>query len=328
MLGVMHYHHHHGPGCSHGSNNNPQDAHRHHAHHHAPPSGFDKRYAIGAGINMLFVIAELGFGIISNSLGLIADAAHNFSDVIGLLLAWGGMWLSRFRPTEKHTYGYSGASILAALGNAALLFVAIGGIIVHAVQRFFEPAAVESHTIIWVALIGIVINGATAMMFHKDQAHDINVRGAYLHMVADAAISLGVVIAGVVISYTGWLWVDPVVSLLIAGIIIIGTWQLAKQALHLSLAGVPPHIDRNGVFEYLSTLPGVTEVHDLHIWAMSTTKTALTAHLIRPEAGIDDSFLHMVTGELESRFNIQHPTLQVEKGGHPDSCRFAPAEVI
>lgn len=327
----MHFHHSHGPGCSHDHAHhhaNPQDAHRHHAHHHAPPKDFDKRFAIGAAINMAFVVAEMTFGFISNSLGLIADAAHNFSDVLGLLLAWGGMWLTRFRPTEKHTYGYSGASILAALANAALLFIAIGGIIVQAVQRFIEPAAVESPTIIWVALVGIVINGATAMLFYKDQAHDINVRGAYLHMVADAAISLGVVIAGVVIFYTGWVWVDPIVSLMIAAIIIIGTWRLAKEALHLSLAGVPPHIDRNGVFNYLSTLPGVTEVHDLHIWAMSTTKTALTAHLIRPEAGIDDGFLNDVAIELDQKFNIQHPTIQVEKGGHPDSCRFAPVEVI
>lgn len=327
----MHFHHNHGPGCSHSHsvlNPNPQDAHRHHHHHDAPPNSFTRKFAIGAAINLLFVAAELTFGFVSNSLGLIADAAHNFSDVIGLLLAWGGMWLSQFRPTEKHTYGYSGASILAALSNAALLFVAIGGIIVQAINRFLQPAPVESLTIVWVALIGIVINGATAMLFYKDQGHDINVRGAYLHMVADALISLGVVIAGIVIYYTDWLWVDPIISLVIAGVIIIGTWRLAKESLHLSLAGVPPHIDRNGVFEYLSTLPGVTEVHDLHIWAMSTTKTALTAHLIRPEAGTDDAFLHDVAMDLEKRFNIQHPTIQVEKGGHPDSCRFAPVEVI
>jgi cobalt-zinc-cadmium efflux system protein len=322
----------HGNHCTHSHglhiHAHPQDGHRHHAHHHVPPSGFDKRFAIGAAINLGFVAGELSFGFLSNSLGLIADAAHNFSDVIGLLLAWGGVWLTRFNPTEKHTYGYSGASILAALGNAALLLIAIGGIIVQAVNRFMHPAAVHSETIIYVALVGIVINGATAMLFYKDQHHDINVRGAYLHMLADAGISLGVVVAGLIIAKTGWLWIDPTVSLMIAGVILIGTWGLAKEALHLSMAGVPPHIDRNGVYNYLSSLPGVTEVHDLHIWAMSTTKTALTVHLLRPEGGIDDDFLHEIAAVLEKDFNIQHPTIQLEKGDKDGFCRFAPAEVI
>lgn len=324
----MHMHHHHGHshGCSH-NHGHPQDKHRHH-HHHDLPENFDRGFALAAGINMAFVIAEMGFGFFSNSLGLIADAAHNFSDVIGLLLAWGGAFLSRMNPTAQRTYGYSGASILAALGNAALLFVATGGIILNSIQRFFDPAPVETSSVIWVALIGILINGGTAMIFHKTQAHDLNARGAYLHMIADAAVSLGVVIAGFVIMHTGWLWVDPLIGLVIAGVILIGTWGLAKEALHLSLAGVPKHIDRDAVYTFLKNLPGVTEVHDLHIWGMSTTSSALTAHLVKPEGIPDDSFLHGVALELEKRFNIHHPTLQVERGDDTEPCKFASDTVI
>lgn len=311
-------HHHHGHSCSHG----------HHGHHHVLPSNVDRRFMIGAAINMIFVVGELGFGIISNSLGLIADAAHNFSDVVGLLLAWAGAFLSRMAPTSQRTYGYSGATILAALGNAALLFVATGGIIVHAISRLIDPAPVESQVVIWVALVGIIINGATAMLFYRDKEHDINVKGAYLHMAADAAISLGVVIAGLVILKTGWLWVDPIIGLAIAAVILWGTWGLAKEALHLSLAGVPRNVDRDAVLGYLGSLTGVTEVHDLHIWAMSTTKNALTVHLIMPQVGADDAFLARVTNDLEVRFNIHHPTIQVERGGEVDSCRFAPENVI
>jgi cobalt-zinc-cadmium efflux system protein len=313
------HHHHHGHSCSHG----------HHGHsHHIVPKNLDRRFMIGAVINMAFVTGELGFGVISNSLGLIADAAHNFSDVIGLLLAWGGAFLARLAPTATRTYGYSGASILAALGNAALLLVATGGIIVHAISRLLDPAPVESSVVIWVALIGIVINAATAMLFYKDKDHDINVRGAYLHMAADAAVSLGVVIAGVIILKTGWFWVDPVIGLVIAAVILWGTWGLAKESLHLSLAGVPKGIDRDGVVRYLASLPGVTEVHDLHIWAMSTTRNAMTAHIIMPEGGADDAFLARITNDMEERFRIHHPTIQVERGGDVDSCRFAPEHVI
>lgn len=322
----MHYHHSHFSSCSE-DYAHPQDKHRHHAHHNMPEN-FSRGFAWAAGINMVFVVAEFGFGFLSNSLGLIADAAHNFSDVIGLLLAWTGAFLARVNPTAKRTYGYSGASILAALGNAVLLFVATGGIILHSIQRFFDPAPIESSVVIWVALVGIAINGGTAMIFHKTQKHDINARGAYLHMIADAAVSLGVVLAGFIVLKTGWLWVDPVIGLVIAAVIIVGTWGLAKEALHLSLAGVPKHIDPAKVEAFLLSLPGVTEVHDLHIWGMSTTKSALTAHLIRPEGVMDDSFLHGVALELEERFNIQHPTLQVEKGDNSEPCRFAAHGII
>lgn len=320
-----HHHHHHGA-CAHGFLH-PQDTHRRHSHH-GLPENLGKGFAWAAGINMAFVVAELTYGVLSNSVGLIADAAHNFSDVIGLLLAWGGAFLARLNPTAERTFGYSSASILAALGNAALLFVATGGIIFHSIHRFFEPEAVQTGTVMAVACLGILINGGTAMIFHKSQEHDLNARGAYLHMIADAAVSLGVIIAGFLISKTGWLWIDPLVGIVIAAVILVGTWGLAKDALHLSLAGVPKHVDRDGVFNFLKNLPGVTEVHDLHIWGMSTTQTALTAHLVMPEGLANDALLHGIAVELETRYGIQHPTLQVERGDDSEPCKFAPDQVI
>jgi len=311
----------HGHGCGHGHGHG-------HGHHHHVPKNFDKRFAIGAALNMGFVVAELMFGFISNSLALIADAMHNFSDVVGLLLAWGGAWLARLIPTATRTYGYRSASILAALANAALLFVAVGGILFEALQRFFEPAPIAGMTVVWVAAIGIVINTATAMMFWHGQKDDINVRGAFLHMAADAAVSLGVVVAALIVMATDWYWIDPVISLVIAAVIVWSTWGLARDALHLSLAGVPKNIDQAKVRDYLAALPGVTEVHDLHIWAMSTTETALTVHLLRPGALPDDTFLHEVGAELQNRFKIHHPTIQVEVGNAKDGCKLAPAEVV
>lgn len=292
------------------------------------PKNFDRRFAIGAGINMLFVVLELTFGFISNSLALIADAIHNFSDVVGLLLAWGGAWLARLLPTARRTYGFRSATILAALTNAALLFVVVGAIVIEAVHRFMKPAEMASMTVVWVALAGIVVNGATAMLFWHGQKDDINIRGAFLHMAADAAVSLGVVIAALVIMGTGWFWVDPVISLLIAAVILWSTWGLARETLHLSLAGVPPQIDHAAVKTWLAGLPGVTEVHDLHIWALSTTENALTVHLLRPDAAADDGFLQMVAEELQTRFQIHHPTIQIEIGNAKESCKLAPADVV
>lgn len=299
-----------------------------HGHHHHIPKNFDKRFAIGAAINMAFVVAELAFGFISNSLALIADAVHNFSDVVGLLLAWGGAYLARLVPTAQRTYGYRSASILAALANAALLFIVVGGIVFEAFRRFADPLPMAGMTVVWVALVGIVINTATAMMFWHGQKDDINIRGAFLHMAADAAVSLGVVIAALVIMGTGWYWVDPVISLLIAAVICWSTWGLARESLHLSLAGVPRSVDRDAVQAYLAALPGVTEVHDLHIWAMSTTENALTVHLLRPGTGLDDGFLHQVAGELQTRFRIHHPTIQIEIGNAAAGCKLAPADVV
>lgn len=304
-----HDHHHHGHSHAHG-------------HHHIPDS-FGARFAIGAALNMLFVGAEVVFGLVSNSLALLADAVHNFSDVVGLLLAWGAAVLARLTPTERRTYGYRSASFLAALANACLLFLATGAIIVEALQRFSSPAPIAGNTVIIVACIGIAVNFGTAMLFWAGQKHDINIRGAFLHMMADAAVSLGVVIAAVVIRYTGWMWMDPVLSLLIAGVIVYSSWGLATEALNMALAGVPKNIDVAAVRDYFTKLVGVTEVHDLHIWPISTTETALTVHLVRPKAQPDDQFLRQVADALKAQFGIHHATIQIEAGNLDGACELA-----
>jgi cobalt-zinc-cadmium efflux system protein len=299
-------------------------AHGHAGHSHAPDN-FGRAFAIGVVLNTAIVVAQLVFGYAANSLALIADAAHNFSDVIGLLLAWGAAWLALRQPTQQHTYGYRRASILAALINAGLLLFAVGGITVEAIRRFHEPAAVASQTVIYVAILGIAVNGATALLFMRGRHGDLNIRGAYLHMVADAGISFGVVLAALLIMWTGWLWIDPAISLGIAAVVLASGWGLAKDSVNLALDGVPKGIDLATVERYLRNCDGVIEVHDLHIWAMSTNETALTAHLVRP-GGLDDGFLSKVCDELSHRFNIAHATLQIEAGS--DVCRLAPAEVV
>jgi cobalt-zinc-cadmium efflux system protein len=313
---MAHHHHDHAHGHSHG--------HDHAGHSHAPDN-FGAAFAIGASLNAVFVAAELAFGYAANSLALISDAVHNFSDVIALLLAWGAAWLAGRRPTQTHTYGYRRASILAALFNAGLLLVAVGGIAVEAINRLREPAAVASSTVIWVAALGILINGGTALMFMRGRHGDLNLRGAYLHMAADAGVSLGVVVAAFVIMFTGWLWVDPAISLCIAAVVAASGWGLARDSLNLALDAVPRGIDLADVRDYLAGLDGVLEVHDLHIWAMSTNETALTAHLVRP-SGHDDAFLHFVCEGLSHRFKIHHATLQVEVSSA--ACKLAPAELV
>ena len=298
--------------------------HAHVGHHHGPDS-FGVAFAVGVALNTVFVVAELVFGYAANSLALISDAVHNLSDVLALLLAWGAAWLAQRRPTEQHTYGYRRASILAALVNAGLLLIAVGGIAVEAIDRLREPAAVAGWTIVLVAAFGIVINGATALLFMRGRDGDLNIRGAFLHMAADAAVSLGVVIAAFVIMLTGWLWVDPAISLCIAAVVLASGWGLARDSVNLALDGVPSGIELPEVRDYLGQLEGVTEVHDLHIWAMSTSETALTAHLVRP-SGFSDAFLHGVCEQLAHRFNIRHATLQIEAGS--DVCRLAPEEVV
>ncbi len=299
-------------------------AHGHAGHSHAPDH-FGSAFAIGVALNTVFVAAELIFGYAANSLALISDAVHNFSDVIALLLAWGAGWLARRRPTQQHTYGYRRASILAALVNAGLLLIAVGAIAVEAVNRIREPADVAGGTVVLVAALGIVVNGGTALLFMRGRHGDLNIRGAYLHMAADAGVSLGVVVAALVIMLTGWLWVDPATSLCIAAVVLASGWGLARDSVNLALDGVPKGIELAEVKDYLSQLDGVTEVHDLHIWAMSTNETALTAHLVRP-GGYEDSFLHGVCEQLSHRFNIQHATLQIEAGS--DVCKLAPAELV
>jgi cobalt-zinc-cadmium efflux system protein len=308
---ALHHHHH-------------THVHDHASHSHAPDH-FGAAFAAGALLNAAFVVAELGFGYAANSLALISDAVHNLSDVIALLLAWGGMWLAGKRPTETHTYGYRRASILAALVNAGLLLIAVGGITVEAVNRLREPAAVAGWTVVWVAALGILVNGGTALMFARGRHGDLNVRGVYLHMAADASVSLGVVAAALVIMVTGWLWVDPAISLCIAAVVLASGWGLARDSLNLALDAVPRSIELTEVRDYLVALDGVLEVHDLHIWAMSTNETALTCHLVRP-GGHDDAFLHFVCEGLSHRFKIHHATLQVEANG--DACKLAPAELV
>jgi cobalt-zinc-cadmium efflux system protein len=311
---MAHHHDHHDH--SHGAS---------HAGHGHAPDNFGFAFAAGVTLNTAFVIAELIFGYAANSLALISDAVHNFSDVIALLLAWGAVWLARKQPTEQHTYGYRRASILAALINAGLLLMAVGGIAVEAVNRIQVPAAVAGWTVVWVAALGIIVNGGTALLFMRGRHGDLNIRGAYLHMAADAGVSFGVVVAALVIMFTGWQWVDPAISLCIAAVVLVSGWGLARDSVNLALDGVPKGIGLAEVKDYLGQLDGVTEVHDLHVWAMSTNETALTAHLVRPD-GYDDTFLHHVCEELSHRFNIQHATLQIEAGS--DVCRLAPAEVV
>jgi cobalt-zinc-cadmium efflux system protein len=298
--------------------------HSHAGHSHAPDD-FGSAFAIGASLNAAFVAVELALGYVANSLALVSDAVHNLSDVMALLLAWGAAWLARKRPTETHTYGYRRASILAALFNAGLLLVAVGGIAAEAINRIMAPAPVAGWTVVWVAAVGILVNGGTALLFMRGRHGDLNVRGAYLHMAADAGVSLGVVVAALAIMFTGWLWIDPAISLFIAAVVLASGWGLARDSVNLALDAVPKGIELVRVRDYLSGIDGVTEVHDLHIWAMSTNETALTAHLVRP-GGHDDAFLHHVCEGLSHRFHIHHATLQIEING--DTCRLAPSELV
>jgi cobalt-zinc-cadmium efflux system protein len=306
--------------------------HDHAGHQHAtPPAGFDGAFALGSALNAAFVIGEFGFGWVAHSVALMADAAHNLGDVLGLLLAWWAVSLGRRLPTRRRTYGLGRSSILASLTNAVVLLVGVGGITLEAISRLIEGVPAEtvgSQTVMVVAAVGIVINGLTAWLFARGRKGDLNVRGAFLHMAADAAVSAGVVLGGLAIYLTGWGWIDPVVSLLIAALILVSTWGLLRDSLNLALDKVPEHIDSERVLARLTALPGVGEVHDLHIWALSTTETALTAHLVRPGTGLDDGFLHQAQEMLRADFGIGHATLQVERGDHGTPCHLAPAHVV
>ena len=300
-------------------------------HHPAPPAGFDGAFALGAALNAGFVVAEFVFGVAAHSVALLADAAHNLGDVLGLLLAWGAAWLCRRRPTRARTYGYGRSSILASVTNAVVLLVGVGAITIEAIQRLtadVPPGAVGGRTVMLVAAAGIVVNGVTAWLFRRGRHGDLNVRGAFLHMAADAAVSAGVVVAGLVILLTGWTWLDPVVSLGIAALILVSTWGLLRDSVNLALDAVPGGVDEAAVRSYLAGLPGVSEVHDLHIWALSTTETALTAHLVRPAAGTDDALLRRARDELRDRFRIGHATVQVEDGDPDHACELAPEHIV
>lgn len=303
-------------------------AHNHGQGHSHAPASFGRAFAIGIALNTGFVVVEATLGLLSGSLALIADAGHNLSDVLGLFIAWGASILVRRRTTARRTYGLRRSSILAALLNAVFLLIAIGVIAWEALGRFAHPAPVAGGTVIVVALVGVAINAATALLFIAGRKDDLNIRGAFLHMAADAGVSLGVALAGVAILFTGWQWLDPLVSLAIVLVILVGTWGLLRDSVNLALDAVPEGIDTAAVTAYLAALPGVTEVHDLHIWAMSTTETALTAHLVIPNKQNEDALLVRTSAELHDRFGIEHATLQIEHGDPAHPCGLAPAQVV
>ncbi|MDG2220717.1 MAG: cation diffusion facilitator family transporter [Rubripirellula sp.] len=289
-------------------------------HHHHSSQGYGRAFALGVGLNLGFVVVEAAFGWWADSLALLADAGHNLSDVLGLVMAWVGYALAKLPPSPSRTYGWRGSTILAALFNSLLLLVAVGAVAWEAIGRLNDPAPVEAPVVIVVALIGVVINTATALLFMRGRHADLNLRGAYLHMAADALLSLGVVIAGIVIALTSWFWVDPVTSLLIAAVIFAGTWGLLRESLQLALQGVPPSIEIAEVDRYLRDLPGVTDVHDLHVWAMSTTEIALTVHLVLPGNSNDDTVLRQASDEMLHQFNIGHTTIQIERSLEDAEC--------
>jgi cobalt-zinc-cadmium efflux system protein len=291
------------------------------------PANFGRAFLIGIILNVGFVVAEVVFGVLGHSMALIADGAHNLTDVLGLAAAWLATVLARRPPSSRYTYGLGRSTILAALSNAVLLLIATGAILLEAVQRLVDPATVAGGTVMIVALIGIAINGFSAWLFMSGSKGDINIRGAFQHMLADALVSVGVVIAAVLISLTGWNRIDPAMSIVIAVVIVIGTWGLLRQSVGMSLDAVPEGVDPGAVRRYLEALPGVAEVHDLHIWAMSTTETALTGHLVMPGSHPGDRFLRGTCEELQSRFRIGHATLQIEIEA-AGACRLAPADVV
>jgi cobalt-zinc-cadmium efflux system protein len=293
---------------------------------HAPAS-FGTAFAVGIALNLTFVAVEFVYGVLANSMALVADAGHNLSDVLSLAIAWIASVLARRPPSSRLTYGLGGSSIVAALFNAVLLLVAVGAIAWEAILRLFHPEPVASGTVMIVAAVGIFINGATAWLFASGRKGDLNIRGAFLHMVADAAVSAGVVVAAAVILMTGWLWLDPLTSLAVVGLIVWGTWSLLRDSLAMSVSAVPAAIDPQAVRRYLESRPGVAAVHDLHIWPMSTTDTALTAHLVLPGGHPGDEFLMQATTELRHRFGIGHTTLQIEVSAET-ACQLAPDHVV
>ena len=306
-----------------------QHGHPEHAngHHHArAPLDYGRAFAIGIALNLVYVLCEAIAGIISGSLALLADAGHNLSDVLSL--SWGAAVLSRRRPSGRFTYGLGSSSILAALANAMILLVVTGGIAWEAVERIGRPVPVASTIVIWVAAAGILVNGVTALLFASGSRRDLNLKSAFLHMAADTLVTASVVAAGIVIALSGWLWLDPAVSLAVSAVIVIGTWSLVKSAIGLALDAVPEGINAAAVRAHLLDTPGVTALHDLHIWGMSTTETALTCHLVMPGGHPGDAALGQVARELEERFGIHHATIQIELADSDEVCALTPEHVV
>jgi cobalt-zinc-cadmium efflux system protein len=331
---MPHQHNHAGHDHAHEHGHLHEHGHDHeHGHHHGglghvhAPANFGRAFAIGIALNLAFVVAEVVYGILGNSVALLADAGHNMSDVLGLGVAWFATVLAKRPPSERFTYGLGGSSILAALFNAAFLLVAIGGLSWEAIERLFEPQPVAGKTVMIVAAVGILINGICAWLFASGRKGDLNIRGAFTHMAADALVSAGVVVAGLIMLLTGWHWLDPVVSLLINVVIIWGTWSLLTGSISMSLNAVPSGIDLAAVRSALQTEVGVASIHDLHVWPTSTTETALTAHLVIPGGHPGDAFLMKVSDDLEKKFGIGHVTLQVE-ANELTSCKLAPDHVV
>jgi cobalt-zinc-cadmium efflux system protein len=307
--------------------------HDHHGHSHRHSQArsradYGRAFAIGIGLNLVYLTAEAALGIISGSLALLADAGHNLGDVLGLALSWGAAMLGRRQPSPRFTYGLRSSSILAALANAALLLVVTGGIAWEGLWRLVHPVDVAGGTIAWVAAVGIVVNGATALLFIEGRKRDLNARSAFLHMAADALIAAGVVVTGIAIMLTGLPWLDPAVGLVVSATIVYGTWDLIKDAMGLALDAVPEGIDAAAVRAHLATLPGVSEVHDLHIWGMSTTETALTCHLVMPGGHPGDAALGELARELLQHFGIHHATIQIELADSDEICALTPESVV
>jgi len=333
-----HSHAHAGHDHDHDHDHDHEDGHDHGGHgdghhhglsgHHHVPASFGKAFAIGIALNLAYVFGEAFYGVVAHSLALLADAGHNLGDVLGLAGAWLASVLGKRRPSGRFTYGLRRSSILAAVGNAVVLLIVTGGVAWEGIRRLMDPDPSGGSVIMAVTAIGIVVNGVTAFLFMSGRKDDLNIRGAFMHMASDALVALGVVVAGGIILWTGWLWLDPAISLVISGVIVAGTWSLLRDSVNLALDAVPPGIDQKKVEAFVRGLPGVSEVHDLHIWGMSTTETALTAHLVRPGAAIDDDLLRHACEELQKHFSISHATFQVEDGQGAHPCSLQPVEVV
>lgn len=307
-------------GHNHGTRSHGSHSHAGHSHAHAPVAGHGRAFALAVALNVAIVVVQAVYGVIAHSTALLADAGHNLSDVLGLLLAWGAAWLSTRRPSARYTFGYGSSSILASLANAGLLLFACGVIVAEAIGRLMNPAPVAGLVVFVVATVGVIVNGFSAWLFMRGQKDDLNIRGAFLHMAADAGISAAVAISGLVILYTNWTWLDPVMSLLVVAVVIYGTWGLLRDSVRMALDAVPPGVDLQPIRDYLAGQPGVTDVHDLHVWALSTTGNALSAHLVMPAGHPGDESIDAIVITLRERFSMQHATLQVDLGTTEHQC--------